>query len=693
MVKLVVEDSDDELPDVKDLLPPTMAVEKAREIKGKKRVLKQRADNPLLRKIVVEKEEGEGKRRARTRGRRFEKVEEIRDSQEGANEVGSGEERVDMDMEPEVNSVPARDTVKMLDVTSRHALALAKASRGNSGGEPGETVLRKDRPMLSSKTSKTASKAVRAKPKLVERSIDDSEEDVLERWNDESDDMSDFIVNDSEVEILETPPQRTSRKLVRGRRPVKEKGDLERLMEELNVEDDASDLLEERARVNGRGKDKESRLSRDKRDPIREAVLEEEYNINKQPPKLKHPSQSSIDIDDPFTLKFSPSENRPRKASKETRFSTPPGSPILKPKGLQSPKKIPRIPSTPHPQSMDDFWSQDVINDWNDEYSPRKIPKSPVKTLFSKNVSAPNGLILSPKKTTVKPDRIAKDVKKAFEQQKHTIAESFLLELDSTITNGQIAKLAECTGGVKLVWSKKLNTTAGRANWKRETIRSTTLVGPNGKPMNTYRHYASIELAEKVIDDEDRLLNVIAHEFCHLANFMISNIKTNPHGKEFKAWAVKVSRHFGDRGIEVTTKHSYTIDYKYIWQCTSCALEFKRHSKSIDPARHQCGSCKSKLAQVKPVPRATGVGKTEYQVFMKEQMAVVRRENPGSPQKEILGLVGKKYQEYKAGKTSGKSEESAEIMEHGVGSKESTPEEDGLDVVSRKLDFLDLTSP
>ena len=37
---------------------------------------------------------------------------------------------------------------------------------------------------------------------------------------------------------------------------------------------------------------------------------------------------------------------------------------------------------------------------------------------------------------------------------------------------------------------------------------------------------------------QDRLVNVIAHEYCHLANFMISGIKDNPHGKDFKEWYV-----------------------------------------------------------------------------------------------------------------------------------------------------------
>jgi predicted SprT family Zn-dependent metalloprotease len=86
---------------------------------------------------------------------------------------------------------------------------------------------------------------------------------------------------------------------------------------------------------------------------------------------------------------------------------------------------------------------------------------------------------------------------------------------------------------VKIIWSKKLNSTAGRASWKRECSRTKM---PDGTIDKTYKHFASIELAEKVIDDNERLINVLAHEFCHLANFMVSGIKDNPHGREFKQW-------------------------------------------------------------------------------------------------------------------------------------------------------------
>jgi predicted SprT family Zn-dependent metalloprotease len=290
----------------------------------------------------------------------------------------------------------------------------------------------------------------------------------------------------------------------------------------------------------------------------------------------------------------------------------------------------------------------------------------------------------------VKQDRLTKDAKKAFSHIKHELAESFLKELDEKITGGQIAQLATTTGGVKIIWSKKLNTTAGRANWKRETIRSKFSIPGEALPP-TFRHHAAIELAEKVIDDEDRLLNVIAHEFCHLANFMISNIRTNPHGKEFKSWASKCSREFGHRGIEVTTKHSYEIEYKYIWECENCGTEFKRHSKSIDTGKHRCGVCKSKLLQTRPVPRAGkegGVGLSGYQAFVKENMGRIREElGPGSPQKVVMGLVGERYREFKATKLKDGVDIGNEVVV-----KEVTPD-DELGTVVRKLDFLDLTSP
>jgi hypothetical protein len=200
-----------------------------------------------------------------------------------------------------------------------------------------------------------------------------------------------------------------------------------------------------------------------------------------------------------------------------------------------------KIPAAPLHPDIDAFWSQDVVNDWNEQWSPRKVLTSPRKNRFvtpesdvdsDEDVPSPS---TSPRKSPVKKDKVAIQARKDFESRKHQLAEDFLKELDEKVTKGQIAELAASGGGVQIIWNKKLNSTAGRANWKRECVRATH---SDGTVDRKYRHIANIELAEKVIDDEDRLINVLAHEFCHLANFMVSGVKDNPHGKEFKEWYV-----------------------------------------------------------------------------------------------------------------------------------------------------------
>ncbi len=109
----------------------------------------------------------------------------------------------------------------------------------------------------------------------------------------------------------------------------------------------------------------------------------------------------------------------------------------------------------------------------------------------------------SPTKSPAKKDKKLIEKRKLFDERKHELATVFLVEVDQTITNGQIASMAHSTGGIQIIWSKKLSSTAGRANWRREAIHSSSADGSVSNA--THRHYASIELAEKVIDDEGRL--------------------------------------------------------------------------------------------------------------------------------------------------------------------------------------------
>lgn len=406
-----------------------------------------------------------------------------------------------------------------------------------------------------------------------------------------------------------------------------------------------------------------------------------------------------------LTYSPTPTKNRsPCKAPPISRSATPPLAPPSPSKLVSPSKKKPMIPKAPGLRpSLDAFWNPEVVNEWNEKHSPSKPLVSPRKQKWRDDiVKMMEGIALSDdgssgnddespsptasprknntsktstrnptKKPTLPPtssDPNTKQIRaqrKAFSEQKHAIAEAFLAELDSTILQGQISELSKSTGGIKLVWSRTLKTTAGRANWRREQIRLRT--GPSASDFATeIRHHCSIELAEKVIDDEERLYNVLAHEYCHLTTFMISGVRNNPHGAEFKAWGRKVSDAFKQKGVEVTTKHSYAIEFKYVWECVECGYEFKRHSKSVDTGRHSCGRCKGRLVQTKPTPRQGGVGKEkgEYQVFVKENFARVKEEmdTRGEDTKmgKVVEAVAREYRQMKAKKGEKELEEALE---------------------------------
>ncbi|KIX06898.1 uncharacterized protein Z518_04874 [Rhinocladiella mackenziei CBS 650.93] len=388
----------------------------------------------------------------------------------------------------------------------------------------------------------------------------------------------------------------------------------------------------------------------------------------------------------------------------DDRFRTPPATPsrlLSKPRSpskLLSPSKRQHIPQSPHRQSMDAFWDHNVINEWNDEFSPQKAPAtSPRKRGLARfpnwsdseeekeqEYPGSSDLLPSPcssprksrsptkrpqkeeKRQLLEEKRAALSQKKDFDARKKQLAVDLLYELDTKVANSQLGKLASSTGGVQIKWSKTLRSTAGRANWKRSVIK------PSGSPVKdteqigpgvTVQHYATIELAEKIIDCEGRLVNTLAHEFCHLANFMISNVRDQPHGASFKKWSAKVTAHLRQsdvdiwRQVNVTTKHNYVINHKYLWVCIGrdrtrtmdflnldedegCGAEYGRHSKSIDTEKHRCGRCKGRLLQVRPRLRASPRKKlSEESAGTSSSSSLASRSTSASGSGSVLGSM------------------------------------------------------
>ena len=50
----------------------------------------------------------------------------------------------------------------------------------------------------------------------------------------------------------------------------------------------------------------------------------------------------------------------------------------------------------------------------------------------------------------------------------------------------------------------------------------------------------------------------------------------------------------------VTTTHSYEINYKFAWKCTTprCGNVIQRQSRSVDVTRQCCGKCRGRLIEI-----------------------------------------------------------------------------------------------
>jgi hypothetical protein len=138
------------------------------------------------------------------------------------------------------------------------------------------------------------------------------------------------------------------------------------------------------------------------------------------------------------------------------------------------------------------------------------------------------------------------------------MAQDLLDEIDLKVMQGELAKATESTGGVKLVWSTRLRTAAGKAHWIRQKGTKD-------------QHNLQIELSTKIITDEGtipnsspplspqkslaiasccnrvlmvaKLRDTLAHEICHCALWAINKDPHSHHGKPFKEWSFLHPRH------------------------------------------------------------------------------------------------------------------------------------------------------
>ncbi|KZO92534.1 hypothetical protein CALVIDRAFT_487228 [Calocera viscosa TUFC12733] len=267
------------------------------------------------------------------------------------------------------------------------------------------------------------------------------------------------------------------------------------------------------------------------------------------------------------TFELTPNSEPSRRPSKRTQVALPPSTPSRTPHGLKTPSKSHRH-------------EKEVVTDEADHEcvlllssSEDDLPASPLNT-----TNTPKAKKTPSRNTADTPRKTPGRGRKALQVRLEKLAEETVSQLNTLVFDGRIPE------DIELIWSKRLNTTAGRANWKR--IR---------KESGDDIHQCSIELSTKVLDNEERVLNTVAHELCHLAAWVINGEIQPAHGRCFKGWGRKVMKSRPD--IHITTRHDYEIAYRYEWRCANpaCARTYGRHSKSINPDQHACGVCKGKL--------------------------------------------------------------------------------------------------
>ena len=204
-------------------------------------------------------------------------------------------------------------------------------------------------------------------------------------------------------------------------------------------------------------------------------------------------------------------------------------------------------------------------------------------------------------------------------------------------------------------WDNKLRQTAGRTWTRKERQGETTTFS------------ASIELAKKVLDCEERLRITLSHEMCHAAAWLLDGENKPPHGERFWWWAKQVEAAYPD--LTVTTRHDYDIAYKYWYKCTNTECEYMyglalyllylliadplcrigRHSDSVNTELFGCAHCKSRLVRTDKNGKLHHARPlSPYHHYVKDNYKKVKGQNSSLLNGDIMKLLSVEYRKTKA---------------------------------------------
>lgn len=157
--------------------------------------------------------------------------------------------------------------------------------------------------------------------------------------------------------------------------------------------------------------------------------------------------------------------------------------------------------------------------------------------------------------------------------------------------------------------------------------------------------------------------STLGHELAHAAVWVISH-SSEGHGRIWSGWMQQI--HALYPGFDLSTRHGYAIHKPFQWRCQACNSVESRHSKSVKPT----DSCKVCGAPGRldylgkfdkngtPAKTRGGAGggggggggkRNPYAEFTKLHMKDIARSLPaGTPQKQVMVEVGRRWREHKA---------------------------------------------
>ncbi|CAN2390830.1 Acidic repeat containing, partial [Pristimantis euphronides] len=154
-----------------------------------------------------------------------------------------------------------------------------------------------------------------------------------------------------------------------------------------------------------------------------------------------------------------------------------------------------------------------------------------------------------------------------FQENKDELIDRLYRLYNTTLFKNQLPKK------MKITWNKRLTATGGQCSFFG----------------NFTNRKAQIELAAKICDSADRLENILVHEMCHAACWLIHADNRSFHEDLWKSYAELVTKVHPELS-PVSEFHVYSTNYPFLYGCTKCGDRLGRFHR-IPTNKAICKKC------------------------------------------------------------------------------------------------------